>query len=134
MRSPVAACDSGGYTREVQKRDPLQLPIHPRQNGDQGDDAAPACSPKIYVSDEEAALLREIHLLRQRAFEVRSELGAAPPARRRELERRLDELRAQRKLLEKRRERAFRRKMVMLGHLPERMLEDDGLEPPVAER
>ena len=105
-------------------RDPLRLPIH-SQLGEADGTAAPACAPKIYVSNEEASVLREMHALRVRALELRAELAAAPEPRRRELGQELEALRGRRRQLERRREQAFRRKMVMLGHLPESALEEE---------
>jgi len=105
--------------------DPSQLPIHPTQSGATDDDDTPVCSPKIYVSNEEAALLRQLRLLHDRAVELRRELGEAAAPRRRELETQLDELRRSREDLVRRREQAFRRKMVMLGHLPPEALEEE---------
>jgi len=105
-------------------RDPLRLPIH-SQHVEADGDAAPACAPKIYVSNEEASVLREMHALRVRALELRAELAAAPEPRRRELGLELEALRGRRRQLERRREQAFRRKMVMLGHLPESALEEE---------
>jgi len=105
-------------------RDPVRLPIH-SQHGEADGGAAPACAPKIYVSNEEASVLREMHTLRERALELRAELATAPEPRRRELGQELEALRGRRRQLERRREQAFRRKMVMLGHLPESALDDD---------
>jgi len=105
-------------------RDPVRLPIH-SQHGEADGGAAPACAPKIYVSNEEASVLREMHALRARALELRAELAAAPEPRRRELGLELEALRGRRRQLERRREQAFRRKMVMLGHLPESALEEE---------
>jgi hypothetical protein len=108
----------------MDERDPVRLPIH-SQLGEADGGAAPACAPKIYVSNEEASVLREMHALRVRVLELRAELTAAAEARRRELGLELEELRGRRRQLERRREQAFRRKMVMLGHLPENALDED---------
>lgn len=89
------------------------------------DDDTPSCSPKIYVSNEEASLLRELHLLRDRALELRRQLEGGDPSRSRQLEQQIEELRAHRRQLVARREAAFRRKMVMLGHLPPGALDDE---------
>lgn len=105
-------------------RDPVRLPIHsPR--GEADNVAAPTCSPKIYVSNEEASVLREMHALRERALELRAELASALKPRRHELSQELEALRGRRRQLERRREQAFRRKMVMLGHLPESALDEE---------
>ena len=82
------------------------------------DDAAPVCSPKIYVSNEEAALLAAMRGLRERSLELRRELKGVKTGDRTRLETEIDELRVQWKALAKRREEAFRQKMIMLGHLP----------------
>jgi transposase len=108
-------------------RAPVRLPIH-SPHGEADDAAEPACSPKIYVSNEEASVLREMRALRERVLALRSELDAASQPRRRELGQELEALRASRRLLERRREEAYRRKMVMLGHLPPEAL-DEEIEP-----
>jgi hypothetical protein len=82
------------------------------------DEDAPSCSPKIYVSNEEAALLAEMRHLRERSLKLKKDLRGANPHQRSHLESEIDEMRAKWKALSARRERAFIRKMVMLGHLP----------------
>ncbi len=82
------------------------------------DEPAPVCSPKIYVSNEEAALLAAMRRLRERSLEVRKDLEHATSHDRARLETEFDELRNEWKMLAKRREEAFRQKMIMLGHLP----------------
>jgi hypothetical protein len=74
-----------------------------------------------------------MHALRVRALELRAELAAAPEPRRRELGLELEALRGRRRQLERRREQAFRRKMVMLGHLPESALDEDDSEQPAGQ-
>jgi len=83
---------------------------------DESDD--PSCSPKVYVSNEEASLLTEMRKLREASIEVRRRLESAERDERSALENRLEELRKQREVAAERRERAFTRKMIMLGHLP----------------
>ena len=83
---------------------------------DEHDD--PSCSPKVYVSNEEASLLAEMRELREASIEVRRRLETAEGDERLALESRLAELRRQREEAAERRERAFTRKMIMLGHLP----------------
>jgi hypothetical protein len=78
----------------------------------------PSCSPKVYVSNEEAALLAEMRELREASIEVRRRLKSPEGDERSALETRLEELRRQREEVAERRERAFTRKMIMLGHLP----------------
>ena len=88
------------------------------------DEDAAACSPKIYVSNEEKAILDAMRALRERALELRVRLDEAPSKNDRSgLEAELAELRERRAELAARREQAFKRKMIMLGHLPP----DDGV-------
>jgi len=82
------------------------------------DDPAPVCSPKIYVSNEEAALLAAMRGLRERSLALRRELRGSAPEGRARIEAEIDDLRDEWKALAKRREEAFRQKMIMLGHLP----------------
>ena len=82
------------------------------------DEGEPSCSPKIYVSNEEAALLAEMRRLREQSLELKKKMRGADPQRRSHLESEIDEMRAKWKALSAQRERAFIRKMVMLGHLP----------------
>jgi len=78
-----------------------------------------SCGTKAWVSLEESAILAALHALRRRADEVRGLIEEASPAERPELEAALDTLRGERTELDRRREAAYRRKMVMLGHLAE---------------
>ncbi len=89
----------------------------PVVQADLGEDE-PSCSPKIYVSNEEAALLAEMRALRERSIRVRNELRTADRNRREHLEAEIQVLRAMWHDLATRREQAFIRKMIMLGHLP----------------
>jgi predicted nucleic acid-binding Zn-ribbon protein len=82
------------------------------------DEDAPSCSPKIYVSNEEAALLAEMRRLREQSLELKKEMQGADPHQRSHLESEIDEMRAKWKDLSAQRERAFVHKMIMLGHLP----------------
>ena len=82
------------------------------------DEGEPSCSPKIYVSNEEVALLGAMRTLRQRSLELKRELRDADPERRSVVESEIDAMRAEWKGLSAQREKAFIRKMVMLGHLP----------------
>lgn len=79
---------------------------------------APACSPKIYVSNEEAAILAAMRGLRERSLELKQKLEPAEGEDRARLESALDELRTKWKDLHSQREKAFIQKMIMLGHLP----------------
>jgi hypothetical protein len=100
----------------VTKKTSTHLPIF---DGHGGDDDGPSCSPKIYVSNEEKVILEGMRELRDRALELRSELArVASPDERRSIESELAELRSRRSDLAIRREQAFKRKMIMLGHLP----------------
>ena len=86
---------------------------------DQPDEAeTPSCSPKIYISNEEAALLAAMRQLRERSIELKTEVQSADGDRRQRLEAELEALRSEWKDLSDRRERAFIRKMIALGHLP----------------
>ncbi len=77
-----------------------------------------SCGPKIYVTHEESALLAAMRRVHGEAVEVRRKLaGALPAGTRAGLERRLAELRDEWRALAARREQAYRRKMVMLGHM-----------------
>ncbi len=82
-----------------------------------------SCGTKAWVSLEESAILSALHALRRRADEVRGRIERASPAERPELEAALDALRVERMELDHRREAAYRRKMVMLGHLAEDEIE-----------
>ena len=91
---------------------------------EEGSTDGPVCSPKAYVSNEEAAVARAMRALRERAEEVRQAIATADDSGRRALELELEGLRRERGELEQRRERASRRKMVMLGHLPPEALDE----------
>ncbi len=97
----------------------LELPVHGQQVPEEAPESDPSCSPKVYVTNEEVALLGAIRRLMERAVTVREHLkGAATSEERRALEAELEALRHQRDELARRRDKAYRRKMVMLGHLP----------------
>jgi len=86
---------------------------------DKADDDESSCSPKVYVSNEEKMLLDTMRQLRDRAVELRTRLKETDSVDERSLiEGELAELRAQRSDLAIRREQAYKRKMIMLGHLP----------------
>ena len=92
-------------------------------------DAEPAvCSTKAYVSNEELAVLAAMRQIRQRGIEIRRQLDGVDvqEASRRDLEEKLETVRGEWNELNQRREAAYVRKMVMLGHLPPEAL--DGLE------
>lgn len=92
----------------------------------ESDDAGQTCGPAGYVSNEEAALLAAMRQLGQQATDVKVQLDATQdPGERHRLEHRLDELRRRRSELENRREQAYKRKMVMLGHLPASVLDEE---------
>jgi len=82
------------------------------------DEGEPSCSPKIYVSNEEAALLAEMRRLREQSLELKKEIRGADSQQRSHLESEIDEMRTKWKDLANQREKAFVRKMIMLGHLP----------------
>lgn len=103
------------YTRIVSEKVSTHLPIF----DDPPDDDESSCSPKVYVSNEEKTILDRMRQLRDRAVELRSRLKETDPGdERRQLEAELADLRAQRSDLAIRREQAYKRKMIMLGHLP----------------
>lgn len=104
--------------------DLTRLPVHGQPPSDATTDDEASCSPKIYVSNEEASLLAALRKLRERAVEVRRHLESADSSDRERLTSELEQMRRDRKELEKRRENAFTRKMVMLGHLPPSALDD----------
>ena len=64
------------------------------------------------------ALLDAMLTLRQQSVELKLEMGSADTARSLELEAEIEALREQWKDLANQREKAFIRKMIMLGHLP----------------
>jgi hypothetical protein len=82
------------------------------------DEGESSCSPKIYVSNEEAALLTEMRHLHEQSVELKKVMRDADPEQRSRIESEIDEMREKRKSLAARREKAFIRKMIMLGHLP----------------
>jgi len=86
---------------------------------DPPDDDDTSCSPKVYVSNEEKTILDAMRGLREQAVELKQQLKSVQSADDRHgIEAELAELRAQRSDLSTRREQAFKRKMIMLGHLP----------------
>lgn len=82
------------------------------------DEGEPSCSPRIYVSNEEAALLTQMRRLREKSGELKAQMRDAGPEQRVRLESDIDRMRAQWRDLAAEREKAFVRKMIMLGHLP----------------
>jgi hypothetical protein len=86
---------------------------------DPPDDDDSSCSPKVYVSNEEKTILDAMRDLREQAVELKRQLKSVESSDdRRRIEAELAELRAQSSDLAIRREQAFKRKMIMLGHLP----------------
>jgi hypothetical protein len=84
------------------------------------DERTPAsCDPRVYVSQEEVALLKAMRAIRSEGVELRSRIARCQSEETRlDLERSLGELRQRWRSLARRREQAQLRKMVMLGHLP----------------
>lgn len=82
------------------------------------DEGEPSCSPRIYVSNEEAALLGAMRDLRQRSIEIKQRMRDADAEQRKKLESEIEAMRREWRDLARRREKAFVRKMIMLGHLP----------------
>jgi hypothetical protein len=78
----------------------------------------PACSPKIYVSNEEAALLASMRRLRDSSLEIRRSLESAAAEDRPRLQAELARMREEWTTLAERREEAWRNKMIALGHIP----------------
>ena len=92
------------------------LPIFDKQP----DDNDSSCSPKVYISNEEKTILDAMRGLRDQALELKRQLKSIESTEdRRSIEAELAELRAQRSDLAIRRDQASKRKMIMLGHLPE---------------
>ena len=85
---------------------------------DDVDGQVPSCSPSIYVSNEEAALLAGMRELRERSIELKMQINGSDAERRSSLEAEVEELRTRWRELAAQREKAFIRKMIMLGHLP----------------
>lgn len=77
-----------------------------------------SCPPKIYVSNEEAALLKSMRDLRERSQRLKDDLDGAEDDQRHEIEKRLAEARTEWQELSEMREKAYVRKMISLGHLP----------------
>jgi hypothetical protein len=103
----------------VTDRDEFELPVYGQETSEEAEEDAASCSPKAFVSNEESAIAKAMQELREDALVVRQKLeenGASDD--RTELENQLADLRGQWKQLSKDREKAYCRKMVMLGHLP----------------
>ena len=95
-------------------KDSKQLPV---VQSDPEEDT-PSCSPTIYVSNEEAALLAAMREQRDRSILLKRQLKSADTEQRVSLESEIEKLRTKWKELSVEREKAFIRKMIMLGHLP----------------
>lgn len=104
--------------------DLTRLPVHGQPPDNGTSENGPTCSPTAYVSNEESALLKAMAELRDRALEVRRRLAVAGDDERPRIQAELEGLRRERALLSRRRDRAYVRKMVMLGHLPPRALDE----------
>jgi hypothetical protein len=99
--------------------EPKNLPMHPTSEDPAAAEAGSACGAKVYVTNEEAAVVRALKRLHDRAVGIREVLqGTDDGAERERLETELANLRREREALSVRREAAYRRKMVMLGHMP----------------
>ena len=96
------------------KKGGLHLPVIQ----DTLDEDASSCSPAIYVSNEEAALLAAMRELREQSIKIKKQLRITDTGQRAALESEIENLRTQWKKLAAEREKAFIRKMIMLGHLP----------------
>ncbi len=85
---------------------------------DQEEVGAASCTGQTYVSNEEATLLAAMRELREQALEVRENLSqVTDPDQSARLRAQLGDLRARWRDLASQREGAWRRKMIMLGHL-----------------
>jgi hypothetical protein len=97
--------------------DLLRLPLH--GHGEESAEQSSCDMTKVYISLEEKSILADIRALRDRAVDLRMRLDAAETDEQRtEIGAQLGQLREQRKELGVRREAAYTRKMIMLGHLP----------------
>jgi hypothetical protein len=102
-----------------------ELPIVGQDQGSNPSNDLPSCSPEVYVTNEEASLLAAMRAMKGRATEIRERLADPLSGDERSaLSAELEELRTRRTELTRRRDRAYRRKMVMLGHLPPDALVD----------
>lgn len=108
------------YTGSMIEPKDRELPIAGQEDLEsEPPDALPSCSPEVYVSNEEASLLAAMRRLQERASHIRGRLSdPLTDDQRTALSAELEELRTRRSELARRRDRAYRRKMVMLGHLP----------------
>jgi len=95
---------------------------HHRRSTNQGSgfpDPPSSSCPKAYVTLEEAAILRKLRAVRDRALALRAQVQEATgDAQRAKLEQELARLREQRRNLLTQQDAAWTRKMIMLGHLP----------------
>jgi len=108
----------------VNGADKPSFPILGQGETDDADETA-ACSPKIYVSNQEAALLAAMREVKARGRAIRDTLADPEAAADRPaLETELEALRCEWRELDRRRDLAFRTKMVMLGHLPPSALDE----------
>ncbi len=97
--------------------DDVTLPVLEATHADPEPDET--CSPKNYVTNEQAAIVAEMRRLGDRAKAIRGLLEAVENSSEKQtLEAELVALRRQREHLVTLREKAIERKMVMLGHEP----------------
>jgi len=107
--------------------DSKHLPVHPASEDPEIPETDSSCGTKAYVTYEEASLVRALKNMHDTAVAVRERLQAtSDPGERGRLESELEKLRRDREALSTRREAAYRRKMVMLGHMPPSALVDEG--------
>jgi hypothetical protein len=103
----------------VNDHDEFELPVFNQEQDSEADGDEASCSPKAFVSNEESAIAKAMQELRESALVIRRRLEEEDVNEDRdELERNLTTLRGQWSKLSREREKAYRRKMVMLGHLP----------------
>lgn len=96
----------------------FELPIHGHGAANSDGEGA-SCGPTVYVSNEEASILAAMRGVKAEADAVRMQRSeTSSEEERADIDLQLAELRSRWSGLADQREAAFRRKMIMLGHLP----------------
>jgi hypothetical protein len=97
---------------------PNDLPVVDQSESESNNGAS--CGPTAYITLEESAIAAALRKLRERGVKVRERIDTiADDDERAHLEEELEDLRRQRHELQVKQEQAWRRKMIMLGHLRE---------------